>query len=92
MSDTGNTRNTIHTLLEQAFAPRSLHVEDESWKHAGHAGVQESGGGHFVVHIASQHFSELSRSQCHRMIYKALDELFPTDIHALSIHLDSPDD
>jgi len=87
-----NTRNAIHVLLEQAFTPLSLHVEDESWKHAGHAGVKESGGGHFVVHIASKHFSRLSRSQCHRMIYRTLDELFPADIHALSIHIISPGD
>ncbi len=86
-----NTCNTIHALLEQAFAPLSLHVEDESWKHAGHAGATESGGGHFVVHITSQRFSGLARSQCHRMIYRALGDLFPTDIHALSIHIGAPD-
>jgi len=91
MSNTGDTCNTIHTLLEQAFAPLSLQVEDDSWKHAGHAGAQASGGGHFVVHIASKHFAELSRSQCHRLIYRVLGELFPADIHALSIHIDSPD-
>ncbi len=87
-----NTRNTIHELLEQAFQPLSLLVEDESWKHVGHAGVKESGGGHFVVHIASKHFSGLSRSQRHRMIYRALGDLFPVEIHALSIHADSAGD
>jgi len=86
-----NTCNTIEALLEQAFQPQSLQVEDESWKHAGHAGVEESGGGHFVVHIASTHFSGLARSQCHRMIYRALGKLFPADIHALSIHIDALD-
>jgi len=85
-----NTRNSIEALLAQALQPQSLQVEDESWKHAGHAGAKESGGGHFVVHIASAHFSGLSRSQCHRMIYRALGELFPADIHALSIHISHP--
>jgi len=85
------TRDTIHALLDQAFQPLSLHIEDESWKHAGHAGAKESGGGHFVVHIASEHFAGLSRSQCHRMIYRALGSLFPAEIHALSIHIDAPD-
>jgi len=85
-----HTRNSIEELLAQAFQPQSLQVEDESWKHAGHAGVKASGGGHFVVHIASERFSGLSRSQCHRMIYRALGELFPADIHALSIHIISP--
>jgi len=86
-----NTRNTIHALLEQAFEPLALQVEDESWKHVGHVGVKESGGGHFVVHITSRHFSGLSRSQCHRMIYRALGELFPAAIHALSIHINAPE-
>jgi len=82
-----NTAHTIQDLLENTFQPQSLQVEDESWKHAGHAGAQESGGGHFVVHIASEHFSGLPRSQCHRLIYRALADLFPADIHALSIHI-----
>jgi len=85
------TCNTIHELLEQAFEPLSLQVEDESWKHAGHADAKESGGGHFVVHITSTHFSGLPRSQCHRMIYRTLGDLFPADIHALSIHIGAAD-
>jgi len=82
-----NTRDTIQALLEQAFQPEDLQIEDESSKHAGHAGARESGGGHFIIHIASAHFEELPRSQCHRMIYKALEALFPAHIHALSIHI-----
>jgi len=81
------TSDTIRQLLDQAFQPVSLRIEDESWKHAGHAGVRESGGGHFVVHIASSHFKGMSRSQSHRLIYKALASLFPREIHALSIHV-----
>lgn len=83
------TCDTIKCLLEEAFQPQQLHIEDESWKHAGHAGVRESGGGHFIVHIASSHFDGLPRSQSHRMIYKALSSLFPNDIHALSIHIEA---
>jgi len=83
--------NSIYARLEAAFEPLSLQVEDESWKHAGHAGVKESGGGHFVVHIASKHFSGLSRSQSHRMIYRSLGNLFPAEIHALSIHIIASD-
>ncbi len=81
--------DTIKRLLEQAFQPQLLRIEDESWKHAGHAGARESGGGHFIVHIASSHFGGLPRSQSHRMIYKVLASLFPDDIHALSIHIES---
>ncbi len=86
------TCDAIEALLEAEFQPQRLHIEDESWKHAGHAGVRESGGGHFVVQIASHHFNGLSRSQSHRLIYKALNSLFPNDIHALSIRIEAISD
>lgn len=82
------TCETIRQLLEKKFQPQSLRIEDESWKHAGHAGVQEHGGGHYIIHIKSACFSGLARSQSHRMIYRALASLFPSAIHALSIHID----
>jgi len=86
-----NTGDTIRQLLEEEFHPQCLRIDDESWKHAGHAGVQEHGGGHYIVHIKSERFSGLSRSRCHRMIYQALAPLFPSAIHALSIQIDSTD-
>jgi len=76
----------IHKLLMQAFKPSALQVEDESWKHAGHAGAKESGGGHFVVHITAEKFSGKSRIACHRMVNQALKDKFGPLIHALSIH------
>jgi len=80
--------DAITNILQAEFQPQHLHIEDESWKHAGHAGVKEHGGGHFVVHIASEHFNGLARTKSHRMIFKALDHLFPSTIHALSIKIE----
>ena len=82
-----DTCSRIQQLLEQAFQPEQLQIEDESWKHAGHAGAREHGGGHFIVHITASAFNGLPRPHCHRMIYQALDSLFPEHIHALSIHI-----
>jgi len=79
----------IHKLLMQAFNPSALQVEDESWKHAGHAGAKESGGGHFVVHITAEQFSSKSRITCHRMVNQVLKDKFGPMIHALSIHAKS---
>jgi len=79
----------IHAILTQAFSPSALQVEDESWKHAGHAGVKESGGGHFVVHITAAIFADSPRIACHRMINQALKDEFGATIHALSIHAKS---
>ncbi len=76
----------IYSLLMQTFKPSALQVEDESWKHAGHAGAKESGGGHFVIHITAKEFSGKSRITCHRMVNQALKGKFGAVIHALSIH------
>jgi len=81
----------IHDVLQQAFQPLTLHVEDESWKHAGHAGVRDHGGGHFVVHITAESFRNQSKLACHRMVYQALGDAFRQDIHALSIHAQAPE-
>lgn len=58
-------------------------LKDESEFHKGHAG--NNGGSHFNIKIISEKFSGKSRMERHRMIYKALEDLFPKSIHALSI-------
>jgi len=80
----------IHTLLMNALSPTELHVEDDSWKHAGHAGVKDSQGGHFTVDITAEAFRNQTRITCHRLIYQALKERFSSSIHALSITAKAP--
>jgi len=82
----------IRKVLEQAFNPEVLDLEDESWKHAGHAGVRERGGGHFAVHIVAACFTGKSRLKRHRMVNEALGDAFKTAIHALSIRAQTPDE
>jgi len=86
-----NTRaEEIYNILSNTLSPSSLQVEDESWKHVGHAGVKESGGGHFIVRITADAFKNRSRLQCHRIVYDALRASFSSDIHALSINAKAP--
>ena len=80
----------IYSILSSTLSPISLQVEDESWKHKGHAGAKESGGGHFIVRITANIFKNKSRLQCHRIIYDALRTSFSSDIHALSIDAKAP--
>jgi len=75
----------IRQLLEEKFHPEFIQIEDESWKHAGHAGVRESGGGHFLIQIKASELNGLSRILRHRKVMQALNPLFPTTIHAASI-------
>ena len=74
----------IRQRLEDAFAPESLEVEDDSHKHAGHEGAK-SGLGHFSVSIVSAHFNGMRVLARHRAIYAALGDMMQTDIHALAI-------
>ena len=74
----------ITALLESAFAPESLDVEDDSHRHAGHEGAK-TGLGHFNVAIVSAHFNDMKMLARNRAIYTALGDMMQKDIHALSI-------
>ena len=79
----------IRAALEAALAPVSLQVEDDSHRHAGHAGAQD-GRGHFRVDVVSGSFDGLNPMARHRAVYAAVGELMTTDIHALSIRARTP--
>ena len=81
----------IRLLLESAFEPESLEVEDDSHKHAGHEGAK-SGLGHFNVSIISSHFNGMKMLARHRAVYATLDEMMKTDIHALAIEAIASDE
>jgi len=89
MSDT--RISTLRARLEQALAPDTLEIIDESAKHAGHAGAA-GGGGHFIVHITAQAFRDKSPIQRHRLVYDAAGDMMQNEIHALSIHARAPDE
>lgn len=73
----------VEQRLRQRFNPTLLTIEDESHLHAGHA---EGGRGkHLRVTISSQQLCHQSRIQAHRVVYDALDDLFPEALHALSL-------
>lgn len=79
----------IRAALTAAFAPRHLVVEDESHRHAGHAGAAD-GRGHFRVEIVADAFAGLPPLARHRKVYAALAGLMQTDIHALGIQARAP--
>ena len=79
----------IRAALEAALAPVSLEIEDESHRHAGHAGAAD-GRGHFRVDVVSDAFAGLGPIARHRAVYAALGDLMTTDIHALSIRARTP--
>lgn len=74
-----------------SLEPELVELEDESHRHAGHAGAR-SGGGHFELRIVAACFSGKPTLARHRMIYTALGELMQTRIHALSILAQTPEE
>ncbi len=76
---------TIRTKLTASFAPAALEIEDESARHAGHAGAQPGGETHFRVRVVSNAFEGLSRVERQRRVYAALAEELKSRVHALSL-------
>ena len=80
-------------LLRQRLAalnPASIAIEDESHRHAGHAGARD--GGHYKLDIVAIAFAGKNPSARHRRIYDAAGELMRGRIHALSIRALSPEE
>ncbi|RNF83160.1 BolA family protein [Montanilutibacter psychrotolerans] len=94
MSDAGpGTRRVaaIRAAIEAALTPVSLEIEDESHRHAGHAGARD-GRGHFRVDVVSAAFVGMAPLARHRAVYAAVGALMDTDIHALAIRARTPDE
>lgn len=65
-------------------------IEDDSHRHAGHAGARE--GGHFRLTVVSDSFRGVSTLQRHRLVLDLLGDLRAAGIHALSIVAQVPNE
>jgi len=84
------TKDIITNKLNEAFAPESLDVVDESHLHEGHAGHRPGGETHFRLYIVSPAFKGKSRIERHRMINAALAVELAGSVHALAINAQAP--
>ena len=82
------TAGEIRAALEQALAPLSIEVVDDSARHAGHAGARA--GGHYQVTLVAAAFAGRPQLERHRMVYSAVAPLMGRGIHALSIVAHAP--
>ncbi|MGH8296218.1 MAG: BolA family protein [Steroidobacteraceae bacterium] len=82
------TAGEIRAALEQALAPLSIDVIDDSARHAGHAGARE--GGHYRVTLVAAVFAGRPQLERHRMVYSAVATLMGRGIHALTIAAHAP--
>jgi len=89
MAQESTTSSQIQDALQAAFQPSLLTIQDDSAKHAGHAGAKD-GGGHYHIVIESSMFAGQTLVRRHRQIYTALKPLMGSAIHALAIEAIAP--
>jgi BolA protein len=80
----------IRDKLQTAFEPTRLEVEDDSARHAGHAGAAPGGESHFNVTIESAAFVGTSRVARQRMVYRTLADELAGPVHALAVKALAP--
>lgn len=81
-----NRIEQIKIALQKVWPAADLELFDNSHLHAGHIGAA-SGKGHFKLVIYDKMLAQETRLSQHRAIYRALDSLMETDIHALEIEV-----
>ena len=82
--------DAIRNKLTDALAPTRLEIEDDSARHAGHAGARSGGESHFNVTIEAYAFDGQTKVARQRMVYRALAEELAGPVHALSVKALAP--
>lgn len=79
----------IRIKLTKELQPNFLHIENKSYLHAGHAGIEgnNSRETHFKVQISAPSLSVLTKIKAHQKINKVLEEEFKNGLHALEIKI-----
>lgn len=80
----------ISEKLQHAFQPSLIRLDDDSARHAGHAGAAPGGESHFNLVIESAAFAGLSRVARQRAVYAVLKEELSGQLHALSVKALAP--
>lgn len=80
-------KKRLHDALSKALLPVHMTIEDESANHR-RPGVET----HFTVLAVSEKFQALSRLARHRLVNNLVEDEFNTGLHALSLHLYTPEE
>ena len=91
MSSTTTRSERIRSLLQAGLAQAQVQVIDDSHLHAGHEGARD-GRGHYRVHVISPAFAGKRILQRHQLVYGVLEDMMSTDIHALNIVAQTPEE
>ncbi|MCH9756380.1 MAG: BolA family transcriptional regulator [Gammaproteobacteria bacterium] len=80
-------KKRLHDAISSALLPVLLEIEDESGNHR-RPGVET----HFKITLVSTQFKNTPRIERHRQINTLADNEFKTGLHALSLHLYTPEE
>ncbi len=83
-----NIQQEIETRLRDSFQPEHMAVENESHQHS----VPANSETHFKVILVSTHFTGVAKVKRHQQIYHLLAEQMNQGVHALALHLYSPEE
>jgi len=86
----GTIAQEIKSLLDDALAPESLEIINDSAQHHGHAGDDGSGESHFTLVVCSAAFVGKNRLQRQRMVIAALGDIVGNRVHAVAIKASAP--
>ena len=81
-------QSEITTALEIAFQPSEITVENESYRHS----VPPDSETHFKVVLVTDQFAGERSVKRHQRVYGVLAEWLAGPVHALALHLYSPEE
>jgi BolA protein len=82
----------IADRLRAGFPPAEVTVQDDSHRHAGHAGARPGGETHYSVVVVSPAFQGMNRVARSRAVHEALAAEFEGGLHALALTLRTPEE
>lgn len=88
MAETAPIQTAIEQKLNQGFQATHLAVENESHMHS----VPANSETHFKVTLVSDDFAGKNRVKRHQAIYGALGAELQAGVHALALHLYTPEE
>ncbi|WP_435216355.1 BolA family protein [Luminiphilus sp. nBUS_07] len=81
-------QDEIEARLTDSLSPLELEVRNESFMH----NVPANSETHFKVTAVSREFNGLRKVRRHQLVYGFLSDLIAGPVHALALHLYTPDE
>lgn len=76
----------LRSRIQEAFPQAQVLLENESYKH----NVPDGSETHFVMTLVADEFDAMPRVKRHQAVYGLVSDLLEGPVHALALHLYSP--